>query len=165
MEKSFKSAQENQSFWIYALICYSKNSETKACYIGQTTNLHRRLKEHFKNKRVGKSSFHLHQWTEKEKTKIECIVLCEIHGNQKEAASYEKYWTTLAQKDGFNTPGIENWGQSNLNPTYNDYFDSWPEEQIGEKLVDLDLVVSKEKTIQFLDQPHTTQNLDQLGLF
>jgi hypothetical protein len=44
MKRKPKSALENQIFWVYALIAFSESSNKKACYIGQTVNLLRRLK-------------------------------------------------------------------------------------------------------------------------
>jgi hypothetical protein len=143
-----KSALDNQTFWIYGLFAFSKFSDKKACYIGQTVNLKRRLKEHHKNKRFGKGSHSLHSWADEEGTNLKCIILSKIIGNQQEASILENYWFGLAKLIGFETPNSEFWANSKKSQGYIGDFQVWPESLINSRLEDLSMVVDQGVQIQ-----------------
>jgi hypothetical protein len=144
MKRKPKSALENQIFWVYALIAFSESSNKKACYIGQTVNLLRRLKEHNKNKRVGKSSYYLHLWAAEEETVVKCIILSKIKGNQQKASVLENYWFELAKQDGFETPNSDAWASSKNAENYFGEYKTWPEAKINSRSLDLVYVVEQE---------------------
>lgn len=148
MRNKPKSAFENQTFWIYALIADSIESEKKACYIGQTVNLSRRLKEHYKNNRVGKSSYHLHSWARNENMNVKCVILSEIIADQQKASILENFWFGLAKKAGFETPNSDVWANSKNAEGFVGDYQFWPEERIKSILVELRKVVEEEVRIE-----------------
>ena len=150
MKKKPKSALENQTFWIYALVSFSKVSNKKACYIGQTVKLARRLKEHYKNNRVGKSSYHLHVWAEMEATVVSCVVLSKVIGNQQEASVFENYWFKLAKQSGFFTPNSASWANSSNSKNFVGVYKIWPEVLINSKLIELTEIVEHKRPIQLI---------------
>ncbi len=148
MKKNPKSSLQDQSFWIYALITYSNVSNEKACYIGQTVNLMRRLKEHYKNNRVGKGSYYLQEWAKTQESNVKCVILSTLVGNQQEASVLENYWCRLAQEFGFITPNSENWANSSNADNFQGQYHSWPEESINAKIVGLTDIFEKGGSIQ-----------------
>ncbi|WP_177411010.1 MULTISPECIES: GIY-YIG nuclease family protein [unclassified Pseudomonas] len=98
-------------YWIYALMAYSDDGTRKACYIGQTANLRKRLLEHFNRPREGRGSYALFEWAKHEQVEVRAAVLTWIAGSQSNATYFEGYWLGCALKAGFETPDAHNWGR------------------------------------------------------
>ena len=107
-------------------------------------NLSRRLKEHHKNKRVGKSSYYLHLWATEEGANVKCIILSKITGNQLKATALENYWFNLAKQYGFETPNSDAWANSKKTENYIGEYQSWPEAKINSRILDLTDVIDLE---------------------
>ncbi|WP_323773624.1 GIY-YIG nuclease family protein [Alcanivorax sp.] len=136
----------HEHYWVYALIAYSGSE--KACYIGQTIDIQRRLYEHLTKRRPGRGSYHLFEWAEKAQVEVQAAILTSTAGTHKEATELEGYWLLLATKAGFITPGSENWGQLPRPTTLAGQPNQWPSLNIDLAAKPLALLVNKgiEKT-------------------
>lgn len=99
--------------WIYALTAWSPGGAKRACYVGQTRNIPRRIRQHIKyrdesGERVSGPFF---VWASKASAQTRVTVLTELAGDCALAAQLEGYWLKLAQNAGYETPGSEHWGQ------------------------------------------------------
>ena len=99
-------------YWIYALLAHStKDDQRKACYIGQTANLERRMREHLKPPRPGRGSAALFEWVAVEMAEVRVAILVRTDCDQSQATILEGYWLGLAVEAGFSVPGVHNWGR------------------------------------------------------
>lgn len=110
------------NYWVYCLLVVKDERLIKACYIGQSKNIQRRLKEHNKNTRIGKGSYHLHELAEENNAIIHIAVLEQLVCDRKTIDKLEADWINSALKAGFAIPGMSNWIKYNksLNVTTTD---------------------------------------------
>lgn len=105
------SSKRVQGYWFYALWGQCAASGAKCVYIGQTTNITRRLQEHQRGHEVGKSSFRLFEWAGRLGVQIKVLILAHIETNQAAAMRIEGHFLQLAMISGYEAPGVESWGQ------------------------------------------------------
>ena len=132
---------EYVNYWAYALIAYSGSE--KACYIGQTIDIERRLHEHLTKRRPGRGSYHLFEWAEKAQVEVQAAILTSTAGTHKEATELEGYWLLLATQAGFITPGSENWGRLPQPTTLAGQPNQWPSLSIDLAVRPLATLVNK----------------------
>ncbi len=125
-----KFCRSETGCWIYALLAYNKSRTKKACYIGQTVNLRRRFREHYKNSRIGRGSYYLFEWAKLEGAEVRGAVLSWTNEDQRTSTQMEGHWLQLAIRSGFEAPGLENWGQlpSELSQKWGP--ETWQEKEI-----------------------------------
>lgn len=127
--------------WIYALTAYSQNTLKKACYIGQTNNIIRRLKTHFQHNRPGKDAFLLFEWAENERVDVMATSLSFVFANRSHVTYHEGYWLNLALQSGFETPGIDNWGRLPMTGQFPGLPVAWPTSLIRSSEVSLRQII------------------------
>ncbi|PMS19747.1 hypothetical protein C0Z18_13020 [Trinickia dabaoshanensis] len=94
-------------FWIYALVAHT--STERACYIGQTRNVGRRMREHWKRRDGTRASRPLFDWATERSLSINATLLQALTGNQNDADDAEDEWVARATDAGFVLPGSEVW--------------------------------------------------------
>lgn len=101
--------------WIYALLARSHSE--KACYIGQSTSVMRRISEHAKRSRHGKGADALFRWSDQQETDVH-VVLLELSRSAatkadtaRHATVLEGTWLSAAVEASYQTPGVEKWGR------------------------------------------------------
>ncbi|MCX4137198.1 GIY-YIG nuclease family protein [Paraburkholderia sp. SEWSISQ10-3 4] len=96
--------------WIYALHARCAFEEKKACYIGQTVDLTRRLREHYLHRRPERSSFAFFEWAKENKEEVMVTLLERTDKGQSYATRCEGHWIHLARTAGYELPNVEKWG-------------------------------------------------------
>lgn len=110
--------------WIYGLLAHADDG-SKACYIGQTANLKKRLRHHADSQKEA-TSFYLKQWAETMKCQIHVVLLAHAHISEPKCRVLEGYWLQLAMKAGYLTPAVERWGNLPKVPEYPSMPLIWP---------------------------------------
>lgn len=100
-----------RAYWIYILLAHARDGRSKACYVGQTVNLKRRLHEHLTRKAAGRTSFSLFEWASSEGVDVRVAVVSSMKGNQAQATAAESHWLSLAVSAGYETPDVQRWGR------------------------------------------------------
>ena len=100
---------QSQEYWIYGLFLVRDNQLLNECYIGQTKNINRRLREHYRNSRKGKSSFYLQDFAQKNKALIRVIILENLNCTRDTIDEREAVWIKSVLDEGFILPGLNNW--------------------------------------------------------
>lgn len=106
---------QNPGIWIYALLARSRDQ--KACYIGQSASVMRRMAEHGKRSRLGRGSDEFFLWSDQHKAEIHVVLLelsrcVDAKGDTaRNATTLEGMWLNAAVEAGYKTPGVEKWGQ------------------------------------------------------
>lgn len=97
--------------WVYALIAY--DSDAKACYIGSTSDLIRRMDEHRvmsgRRRKSGRSSLEFFSWAKQRHASVKVVILDEVRGRSA-LALREAEWTETARLAGWTLPAVERWG-------------------------------------------------------
>lgn len=94
-------------YWIYALIAH--DGDSTACYVGQSINLSRRMREHLKRRYDGVCSSEVFEWADEHDVPVRVVILAYAE-NAFDAACLEASWLRGAQAAGLHTPGVERWG-------------------------------------------------------
>lgn len=118
------------AYWIYILLAHARDGRSKACYVGQTVNLKRRLREHLTRKVPGRTSFSLFEWATSAGVEVRVAVVSSMKGNQAQATAAESHWLSLAVSAGYETPDVQRWGRR---PQAYDPVGSphcWPEDDV-----------------------------------
>lgn len=140
---------------IYALLAYGSSSQTRACYIGQSVNMMRRLREHLARNRGRRGSCELFEWAAKEELQVLCIVLMVGQSSQAAALSCEREWLLRALCAGFEAPGAERWAKTAA-PAYGDrlLLTDWPDKSIRLAAKPIADVVALRSPLPLLEAPH-----------
>lgn len=79
-----------RNYWFYALLAHSEDQQQKVCYVGQTINLSRRLKEHIKvqGHLLGRSSSGLFKWAAQRSVDVRWVVLSQEKTTQRMALRF-----------------------------------------------------------------------------
>jgi predicted GIY-YIG superfamily endonuclease len=93
-----------RSYLIYALIAWDQ-SGGNICYVGQTVNFRRRMREHLKRRRLNRASAPLFDWADKQRVIVHVVVLASFSGPQSVALQAEKFWWKLAKDAGLSMVG------------------------------------------------------------
>lgn len=94
-------------FWIYALI--AQTATERACYIGQTRNVGRRMREHWKRRDGERASGPLFDWATERSVSVNATLLQALTGSQNDADGAEAEWIARASAAGFVLPGLGAW--------------------------------------------------------
>lgn len=94
-------------FWIYALVAHDLFES--ACYIGQTRNVVRRMREHWKRSTGERGSSPLFDWATKRGLTIHAVLLQALSGIQGDADQAEAEWLACAAAAGYELPGVDVW--------------------------------------------------------
>ncbi|WP_316894381.1 GIY-YIG nuclease family protein [Ralstonia mannitolilytica] len=94
-------------FWIYALV--ASDPTLKACYIGQTRDLSRRMREHWKRRAGERGSGPLFEWATQYGLTVNVVLLESLSGSQGSADRAEAAWFARAVAEGYELPGVEYW--------------------------------------------------------
>ncbi|MDB0567403.1 hypothetical protein AB6Q13_10335 [Ralstonia solanacearum] len=94
-------------FWIYALVVHDLFES--ACYIGQTRNVVRRMREHWKRSAGERGSSPLFDWATKRGLTVHAVLLQALSGIQGDADQAEAEWLACAAAAGYELPGVEVW--------------------------------------------------------
>lgn len=88
--------------WVYALTAFSQDGSKRACYIGKTVNLPRRMREHImvRNGERDRGSYELFEWARAEKVEVRVTVLSVMVLGWRHSFELEGYWLKLAQQAG-----------------------------------------------------------------
>lgn len=101
--------------WVYGLLARTRHG--KACYIGQSASIMRRLAEHAKRSRCGRGSSPLYHWSDQHETNVHVVLLelCKANDSKadtaRRATTVEGAWLSAAIEANYQTPGSEKWGQ------------------------------------------------------
>lgn len=119
-----------RAYWIYVLLAHARDGRSKACYVGQTVNLKRRLREHLTRRAPGRTSFSLFEWATSELVEVRVAVVSCINGNQAQATAAESHWLSLAVSAGYETPDVQRWGRrpQTYDPAGRPH--CWPEDDV-----------------------------------
>jgi hypothetical protein len=127
--------------WIYGLI--ARSEKRKACYIGQTTSVMRRLAEHAKRSRPDSGSDALFHWSDQNNTVVHVVLLelCRSEGSKgmtaRRATTREGVWLRSATDASYQTPGVEKWGRLPHSPDQTQPFHETKIWQAAKPLVDV----------------------------
>lgn len=102
---NLKNLPENAAF-IYALVSLCPNGETGA-YIGQTTQLNRRISDHLNNKQA-RWSYYLKEWSEQNRADTYLVVLEHVHDSRL-ADLMEFVWVKTAEQGKVTLPESGRW--------------------------------------------------------
>ncbi len=100
--------------WIYALMARSPSE--KACYIGQSASVMRRMAEHAKRSRQGRGSDEFFRWSDQHEAEVHVVLLelCRSAVTQADTARratlLEGTWLSAAVEAAYQTPDVEKWG-------------------------------------------------------
>jgi predicted GIY-YIG superfamily endonuclease len=117
----------DKEYYFYALFGICEFERITAVYVGQTINFSRRMKEHRKGHRIGKSSYDLFDWVEKKNSAIQLALLAKVKTDASTAYLIEKHFTQLAIAAGCLTPGIRISSQKTDAPNLMNLPTNWPE--------------------------------------
>jgi hypothetical protein len=103
----------NQRIWVYALTAFSCDGARRACYIGKTVDVPRRMREHIKLRhgQQMRASSELFAWARVERAEVRVTVLAVMDIDWFQSPHLEGYWLKLAQEAGYETPGSDRWGR------------------------------------------------------
>jgi predicted GIY-YIG superfamily endonuclease len=107
-KNSFAATGKRKVHSVYALIAISP-AGSRACYIGLTVDLNRRLTEHLKRSDNEQTSHELFVWAQERAATVYFQALSILFCSQSEAMKCESHWGKLAMEAGFETPGSERW--------------------------------------------------------
>lgn len=97
--------------WVYALI--ATDADERACYIGSTGDLIRRMDEHramaTRFRRSGRTSAEFFYWANQRHATVKVVILEEVRGRSALSLS-ETTWTETARLAGWILPGVQRWG-------------------------------------------------------
>lgn len=118
--------------WVYALTAFSHDGSKRACYIGKTVNLRRRMGEHImvRNGERDRGSYELFEWARAEKVEVRVTVLSVMVLDWRHSFELEGYWLKLAQQAGYETPGSERWGKLPMPLELAGQPSTWPWERV-----------------------------------
>lgn len=128
--------------WIYALICTSRDERRRACYIGQTNNILRRFSQHLFHRIPGFTSSDLFNWALREQVEVYSVVLSYAIGDRDFSTALEGYWLKLATDAGFETPGVERWGNLPKPMVFPGQPEEWPTRQVRRVAKRIDLLIA-----------------------
>lgn len=106
---------QQPGIWVYGLL--ARTSEGKACYIGQSASIMRRLAEHYNRSRHGRGSDAFFRWSDQQAAEVHVVLLelCKPAATKAETAQQatliEGTWLAAAIEAAYQTPGSEKWGQ------------------------------------------------------
>ncbi len=141
-------------FWIYAL--FAQNAAEKACYIGQTRNVSRRMREHWKRRADDQGSRPLFDWAEERSLVVNVTLVQALSGNQQDANCAEAEWFARATAAGYELPGAEIWGPKTRDsriPTH-----TWPCVKVQRNGCSLEMIVSR--MINMIELPKNSELRD-----
>ena len=141
------AASMDRRIWVYALTAFSRDGTKRACYIGKTVDLSRRMREHRKvlHSRRVRSSYELFSWASAEDVEVRVTVLAVMDVDWFQSPLLEGYWLKLAQEAGYETPGSDRWGRLPKPVDLEGQPFSWPWERVA--LAALALEEMAEKSI------------------
>lgn len=145
---------QSQQYWIYCLFLVRDNQLLEACYIGQTKNINRRIKEHHSNSRKGKGSFYLHDLAQKSNALIHIAILENLICNRSTIDEREAVWIKSVLDQGFVFPGINNWIMYNNNLDKVKTRINISKTRLLNISVSLTAVIEGNSTISFLEQKY-----------
>lgn len=90
---------KRRSYFIYALIARDQLGRI-ACYVGQTVNFKRRMREHLKRRCLNRASATLFDWADIQHVTVHVAVLTSYIGTQSGALKAENSWWKLAKEAG-----------------------------------------------------------------
>lgn len=97
--------------WVYGLVAY--DDDEKACYIGSTCDLIRRMEEHRsmarRRRKSGRTSAEFFSWAKQRQASVKVIILDEVRGRCA-LALREAAWTQTAGLTGWILPAVDRWG-------------------------------------------------------
>lgn len=133
---------QQPGIWIYGLL--ARTSEGKACYIGQSASIMRRLMEHHKRTRYDRGADALFRWSDKHEAKVYVVLLefCKATVSKAETARLatllEGSWLSAAIEAAYQAPGSEKWGQL---PNSRDQLRSFRDNAVWKMAMPFDTVV------------------------
>lgn len=126
------SSTRLQHIWVYALTAFSHDGSKRACYIGKTVNLPRRMREHImvRNGERARGSYELFKWACVENVEVRVTVLSMMDLDWRHSFDLEGYWLKLAQQAGYETPGSDRWGKLPMPLGLAGQPSAWPWERV-----------------------------------
>ncbi|WP_256991560.1 GIY-YIG nuclease family protein [Burkholderia sp. AU6039] len=141
-------------FWIYVL--FAQSAAEKACYIGQTRNVSRRMREHWRRRTGNQGSRSLFDWAEERSLAVNVTLVQAVFGNQQDADCAEAEWFARAAAAGYELPGAEVWGpkaRGSRIPTH-----VWPCAKLQRNGCSLEMVASR--MIKIIELPKNSELRD-----
>ena len=129
--------------WIYGLLAFAQDG-SKACYVGQTASLNKRVRYHANNHSEN-SSYHLKKWAREHGCEVQIVLLAHADIDESSAAILEGYWLQLATQADFRTPGVSQWGNLPKTEHYPSMPAIWPEAHVIAAQMPLSLATAQEK--------------------
>ncbi|WP_232437022.1 GIY-YIG nuclease family protein [Burkholderia ubonensis] len=142
-------------FWIYAL--FAQNAAEKACYIGQTRNVSRRMREHWKRRAGDQGSRSLFDWAKERSLAVNVTLVQALSGNQKDADCAEAEWFARATAAGYELPGAEIWGPKARGSRIPSR--AWPSAKVQRNGCSLEMIVSR--MIAMIELPKNSELRDE----
>lgn len=126
-------------FWIYALV--AQNATRRACYIGQTRNVARRMREHWKRRTGEHGSRPLFDWATENRLPITATLLQALSGNQDDADRAEAEWLARATAAGYELPDVEVWAPRKVR--FQKANGNWPSDAVRRNSQSLSMVACR----------------------
>lgn len=118
--------------WIYVLIAFKNEASQGACYVGQTGDICRRMRDHLAVRRAKESrgAGGFFAWVAGAGVDARATVVAALEADLQIANQLEGYWLKLAEEAGFETPGSGTWGRLPRPLKMEGQPTQWPSERI-----------------------------------